>query len=348
MRSLVRLLRRHFSGLQKCKIATSSLQRDEPPTRKTLETLRTLHASSTPITVLTAYDYPTALHADRAGVDVTLVGDSLGMVCLGHATTQSVTMDQMVHHAQAARRGTQSALLVADLPFGSYEASIDQAINSAMRLVKEAGVDAIKLEGGVNRAAAVKGIVDAGIAVMGHVGLLPQAVSRIGAFRATGRSCEEAQEVVLDALALQHAGAFAIVVECVPSRVAQLVTSSVSIPTIGIGSGSVCDGQVLVYHDLLRILSHPHHDNVAPKFSKAFGQVGIAIDNALRMYCQEVRSREFPDRKHSPYLISDEEFKKLQSFVDSLREVSDSEVRGKNSVHNLRSDSGFSNPIKVY
>lgn len=298
--------------------------------------------------MLTAYDYPTALHADRAGVDITLVGDSLGMVCLGHATTQSVTVDQMVHHAQAARRGTRSALLVADLPFGSYEISTDQAVSSALRLVKEAGVDAVKLEGGVNRAKVVHAIVDAGIAVMGHVGLLPQAVSRIGAFRAVGRSCEEARKVVLDARALEDAGAFSIVVECVPSRVAQLVTSSVSIPTIGIGSGSACDGQVLVYHDLLRILSHPHHENIAPKFSKAFGQVGIAIDDALRTYCHEVRSRAFPDTQHSPYIISDKEFEKLQSFVHSLRKSNDGKMEEKKVVHNFGLDSDFSGPVKIY
>lgn len=287
--------------------------------RTSLSTLRALYASSTPITVLTAYDYPTALHAERAGVDITLVGDSLGMVCLGQMTTQAVTLNEMIHHAKAARRAVKSSFLVADMPFGTYESCKKEAVDTAIRLVKEAGVDAVKLEGGRNRAETVHAIVDSGVAVMGHVGLLPQAVSRVGAFRSFGRNATEACEIILDARALEEAGVFSMVVECVPSRVAEVVTSSISVPTIGIGSGSNCSGQVLVYHDLLRILSHPHHHNVAPKFSKPFADLGPLIDDAIRNYCSEVRTRKFPCSKYSPYIIPDEEFEKVEEFSKAFR-----------------------------
>lgn len=286
--------------------------------RTSLSTLRALYASATPITVLTAYDYPTALHAERAGVDITLVGDSLGMVCLGQMTTQAVTLDEMVHHAKAARRAVHSSFLIADMPFGTYESCKKQAVDTAVRLVKEANVNAVKLEGGRNRAETVHAIVDSGIAVMGHVGLMPQAVSREGSFRSFGRNSSEACEIILDAKALEEAGAFSMVIECVPSKVAELVTSSVSVPTIGIGSGSGCSGQVLVYHDLLRILSHPHHHNVAPKFSKPFADLGQLIDSAIRNYCNEVRTKMFPCAKYSPYSIADEEFEKVEQFAKSL------------------------------
>lgn len=288
------------------------------PARKTLSSLRALYEARTPITMVTAYDYPTALHVDRAGVDITLVGDSVAMVCLGHRTTQAATVDQMMHHACAARRATRSSLLVVDLPFGSYETCATRAVDTAVRFVKEAGVDAIKLEGGVMRAHTVRAIVDAGIAVMGHVGLLPQAVGRVGTFRAVGRSSTEAQNVIADARALQHAGAFAIVVECVPAPVAELLSSVVDVPTIGIGSGSACDGQVLVYHDMLGILSHPHHDNVAPKFSKPFAKLGPVIDDALQNYCHEVRNRAFPSAQYSPYHIPDDQLSDLRAYVNSL------------------------------
>ncbi|KAI0567525.1 Ketopantoate hydroxymethyltransferase [Gracilaria domingensis] len=267
--------------------------------------------------MLTAYDYPTALHAERADVDVVLVGDSLGMVVLGHRTTQSVTIDHMIHHSSAARRAVNKALLVADLPFGSYETSPTGAIESAVRLVKASAVDAVKLEGGINRAPAIKRVVDAGIAVMGHVGLLPQAVSREGAFRATGRTAQTAIDIIRDARAVEEAGAFAIVLECVPERVAALVSDAVNIPIIGIGSGVQCGGQVLVYHDMLGVLSHPHHAQAAPKFSRAFADVGHEIDKAIRDYCTQVKERTFPSATHSPYTIPDEEYKQLKRLLAS-------------------------------
>ncbi|CAN8068792.1 unnamed protein product [Agarophyton chilense] len=269
--------------------------------------------------MLTAYDYPTALHAERAGVDIVLVGDSLGMVVLGHRTTQAVTMDHMIHHSSAARRAVNTALLIADLPFGTYEVSPEVGIKSAVRLIQNSAVDAVKLEGGVNRAPVIKRIVDAGIAVMGHIGLLPQAVSREGAFRATGRTAKTAVNIVRDAQAVEEAGAFAVVLECVPERVASLVSGAVNIPVIGIGSGSKCDGQVLVYHDMLGILSHPQHAKAAPKFSKAFADVGPLIDKAIDSYCKQVKARTFPSATHSPYKISDGEYNELKRLLASNR-----------------------------
>lgn len=305
---------------------------NSPPTppRTTISSLRALYAAGTPITMVTAYDYPTALHVNRAGVDIALVGDSVAMVTLGHRTTQAVTIDEMLHHVRAARRATDTALLVADLPFGSYETCPRRAVDTAVRFIKEGGADAVKLEGGLSRAPAVERIVDAGVAVMGHVGLLPQAVSRVGAFKAVGRSAPDAARIVNDAIALEQAGVFAIVIECVPARVARLVTSSVDVPTIGIGSGVECDGQVLVYHDMLGILNHPHHQNVAPKFSKAFANAGSLIDQGLRDYCAQVRSRQFPDAAFSPYTIPDDEFEQLERIVEDMNTSNSNIVKKTN------------------
>lgn len=311
------------------------------PKKKTLRTLRTQYEAGTPLTMLTAYDYPSALHADLAGTDLILVGDSLGMVVLGHRTTQSVTLDDMIHHARAARRGTAAALLIADLPFGSFESAPAQAVASATRLVKEAGVDAVKMEGGRSRQEVIRAVVDAGVAVMGHVGLMPQAVSRLGGFRAMGKSCAEATAVLDDARAVEQAGAFAVVVECVPRRLAEVVTRAVDIPTVGIGSGNSCDGQVLVYHDMLGILSHPHHAKVAPKFSKMFAELAVGIHDAIGDYCRQVRTREFPSEQYSPYAIPDDEFEQF------LRTVKDDEGKEKSArretEHSTSKRKGVSN-----
>lgn len=270
--------------------------------------------------MLTAYDYPTALHADRAGVDVVLVGDSLGMVVLGYSTTQPVTLDHMLHHSRAARRGVSRALLVADLPFGSYETCSTDALRAAFRLVKDAGVDAVKLEGGTpRRADTVRAITEGGVAVMGHVGLTPQAFSVAGGFRAVGKTAAAAARVVDEALALEDAGAFAIVVECVPAPVAKLVTESVSIPTFGIGAGRFCNGQVLVYHDMLGVMAHPHHAKVSPRFSKQFAPLGEIVHSAIHQYSQEVRKRQFPSDDFSPYKIADDELAILQEYVTSTK-----------------------------
>lgn len=221
------------------------------------------HRNGVPLTMVTAYDYPSAVHVDNAGIDLILVGDSVGMVVHGHDTTQPVTMDDMVLHCRAVTRGVSRPFVIGDLPFGSYELGPRQAVRSAMRLVKEAQVDAVKLEGGgPRRVEAVAAIVEAGVAVMGHVGLNPQAISVLGGFRAMGRTAEEAARVVEEAQALEKAGCFAVVLECVPAVVGRLVTESLSVPTIGIGAGPSTSGQVLVYHDLLGMMQHPHHAKV--------------------------------------------------------------------------------------
>lgn len=303
------------------------------PRKQSLRTLRASYENGKPITVLTAYDYPSALHADLAGVQCVLVGDSVGMVVLGHRTTQPVTISDMIHHTSAARRGVASALLIADLPFGSYERSPSQAVDTALQIIKETGADAVKLEGGMSRQKSIAAIVDAGVAVFGHVGLMPQAVSNLGGFRAMGRTSEEAIRVLRDARAVQDAGAFALVIECVPARVAEVVTKALQIPTIGIGSGNACSGQVLVYHDMLGILNHPHHTKVAPKFSKQFAGLALQIHGAILQYCKDVEHRDFPDQAHSPYKIPDEEF---QNFLQEAGNLSDTRESQKNEENEGR------------
>jgi 3-methyl-2-oxobutanoate hydroxymethyltransferase len=269
--------------------------------------------------MVTAYDYPTALHADRAGADIVLVGDSLGMVVLGHATTQPVTLADMLHHTAAARRGTRAALLVADLPFGAYEVCEADAVRASVRLVKEAGADAVKLEGAAPaRARAIRAVVDAGVAVMAHVGLTPQAVSVAGGFRAVGRDAGAAARVLDEALAAQDAGAFAVVIECVPAGVAQAITEKLSIPTVGIGSGAYCRGQVLVYHDMLGVMAHPHHDDVAPRFSKKYARIGELADHGIREFAREVRANEFPSDRYSPYKIPLDQLELFRRYADQV------------------------------
>lgn len=310
----------------------SPFRRLSTTARKSLGALRKLYDTRSPITMLTVYDYPTALHADRADVDIVLVGDSVGMVVMGDRTTQSVTMENMVHHCRAARKGVKNALLVADLPFGSYESCVEKGVENAIRLVKEAGADAIKLEGGVSREKLIREVVSAGVAVMGHVGLLPQSVSRLGSFRSVGRNFHEANDILKDAKAVERAGAFAMVVECIPARVAGVITQSVDIPTLGIGSGNMCNGQVLVYHDMLGIMSHPHHDKVAPRFSKSFAEVGHLIDSGIREYCKQVRSREFPCERYSPYQIADKDFAEFSRGAEAERKsVDDGQKKGRDS-----------------
>ncbi|CAA3033432.1 3-methyl-2-oxobutanoate hydroxymethyltransferase 1, mitochondrial-like [Olea europaea subsp. europaea] len=234
-----------------------------PNQRVTLTNLRQKYKKNESITMVTAYDYPSAVHLDTAGIDICLVGDSASMVVHGHDTTLPITLDEMLVHCRAVARGANRPLLVGDLPFGTYESSAQQAVDTAVRVLKEGGMDAIKLEGGApSRIAAAKAIVEAGIAVMGHVGLTPQAISVLGGFRPQGRNVDSAVKVVETGLALQEAGCFSVVLECVPAPVAAAATSALQIPTIGIGAGPFCSGQVLVYHDLLGMLQHPHHAKV--------------------------------------------------------------------------------------
>lgn len=245
------------------------------------------------ITVLTAYDYPTARLADTSGIDVLLVGDSLGMVCLGYPDTVSVTMDEMLHHTKAVARGTEKALIVADMPFLSYQVSIPEAILNAGRFLKEGRADCVKLEGGKSMAPVVSAIVKAGIPVMGHIGLTPQTATQLGGFKVQGRDAEAAVGLMEDAKALEEAGAFSIVIECVPAELAASITREISIPTIGIGAGAECDGQVLVFHDLVGL-----YDRFLPKFVKRYADAGEVIRKAIRQYKEEVEQGTFPDKDH--------------------------------------------------
>lgn len=258
-----------------------------------------------------------------------LVGDSLGMVVLGYDTTQPVTMDDMIHHCKAARRGAPNTFIVGDMPFGSYEVSIEEALRNAYRFIKDTGVDAIKLEGGQTRVETVKKLVSSGVAVMGHIGLTPQGISVLGGFRAQGRTAVKARTIVDDALALQDAGAFALVIECVPAIVAKAITEAVKIPTIGIGAGAHTSGQVLVYHDLLGILNHPHHEKYVPSFCKKYANLGVDINHALSAYGHEVRTGIFPDDSFSPYKMSMEEqekFVRLMKIDEEKRKAESSQV----------------------
>lgn len=262
--------------------------------RVTLPQLQAMKERGERITMVTAYDYPSALLADRAGMDMILVGDSLGMVVLGYSSTVPVTMDEMIHHTKAVVRANPAALVVADLPFLSYQASIPDAVYNAGRLIKEGGADAVKLEGGQAMVPMVRAIVNAGIPVMGHLGLTPQSAVQLGGFRVQGRGEAEGEKIATDAAALVEAGIFALVLECVPADLASRITAALPVPTIGIGAGPDCDGQVLVYHDLLGLF-----DRFRPKFVKQYANIAGAIVKALEQYRDEVRQGKFPDQEHS-------------------------------------------------
>lgn len=266
-----------------------------PPRKKvTTTTFRQKKARGEPITMLTAYDYPTALAEDRAGVDSILVGDSLGMVVLGYENTLPVTMEDMLHHCKAVARGAKFALLIGDMPFMSYQVSTEQAVRNAGRFLQEAGMEAVKLEGGRERIQAVRAIVDAGIPVMGHLGLTPQSVNQLGGFRPQGRKAASGKRLLEDARLLEQAGCFGIVLESVPARLAKLISEKVSIPTIGIGAGIGCDGQVLVAHDLLGMF-----DRFTPKFVKKYADLHDEMQRAFGDYIEDVRGRAFPAVEHS-------------------------------------------------
>jgi 3-methyl-2-oxobutanoate hydroxymethyltransferase len=260
--------------------------------------------------MITAYDYPGALAVDEAGVDLILVGDSLGMVVLGYDSTVPVTMDEMIIHTAAVKRGAKYAHIVGDMPFLSYQASARKAIRNAGRFLKEGGADSVKLEGGAAMAPIVKAIVDAGIAVMGHIGLTPQSASKLGGYRVQGKTASAAQQLLEDALALQEAGAYAIVLETTPDRVSEFVSKQLSIPTIGIGGGAGCDGQVLVFHDLLG-----YFDRFSPRHNKRYANIRPIIVDAVKQYVDEVRTRAFPTADNS-FAIDDAEF---EAFVQAAR-----------------------------
>ena len=250
------------------------------------------------ITCLTAYDYPTARLVDEAGVDVVLVGDSLAMVMLGHDSTLPLTLDEALHHTKAVRRGVARALVVADMPYGSYHGDIGESLRNAMRFVKEAGAEAVKIEGGERRLELIARLTEAEIPVMGHIGLTPQSVNALGGYRVQGKTPNAAEQVLRDARAVEAAGAFSIVLEAIPRELAAEITKAVRIPTIGIGAGPDCDGQVLVLHDLLGLtFQNP------PKFARRYANVGETILKAVREYCADVENGRFPtdaESYHAP------------------------------------------------
>jgi len=246
------------------------------------------------ITCLTAYDYPTARLMDEAGVDVVLVGDSMAMVALGYESTLPLTLEESLHHTKAVRRGVQRALMVADMPYGSYHGEISEAVHNAMRFVKEAGAEAVKVEGGERRLELIAKLTEAEIPVMGHVGLTPQSVNALGGYRVQGKTPATAEQVLRDARSVEAAGAFAIVLEAMPRELAAEITRTVRIPTIGIGAGPDCDGQILVLHDMLGLTFQE-----PPKFARRYANVGEAISNAVREYCADVRSGSFPSDAES-------------------------------------------------
>ena len=277
----------------------------------TLSTLAARKALGEPIVMVTAHDYPSAQVAEAAGVDVVLVGDSAAMTVLGYPSTVPVSVEEMLMLAGAARRGLASPLLVADLPFASYEASDEQAVRTAQRFVKEAGCDAVKLERGGTSATRARAIVDAGIPVMGHVGLTPQTATALGGYRSQGRTAERALEVVRDALALQAAGCFAVVFEAIPSEVADAAMPRMEIPVIGIGAGASTDGQVLVFHDLLGI-----HDGHAPRFLERYGRVREAMVEGVAAFSRDVRERRYPQPRHA-YSMAPDEADRLRALLDA-------------------------------
>ena len=267
--------------------STLQAKNPQPPKRVTVPYVRAARERGERLVMVTAYDYPGARAADQAGVDLVLVGDSLAMVVLGHADTLAVTMDEMLHHVRAARRGTERALLVADMPYGSFHLGAEQAVANALRFVKEGGAQAVKIEGA--RTDVLRALVDAEIPVMGHVGLTPQSIHRFGGFKVQGRGAEARAALLEAAQAVEEAGAFSLVLECIPTELAREVTASLSIPTIGIGAGAATDGQVLVGHDLLGI-----EERIAPRFVRRYAELGRAAREAIEAFARDVRSGAFP------------------------------------------------------
>ncbi len=262
--------------------------------KKTILDIQRMKAQGEKITVLTAYDYPLARLMDLAGIDMILVGDSVGTVVCGYDTTLPVTMDEMIYHTRAVVRGTSEALVLADMPFLSYQVDLSEARRNAGRLVKEGGAHAVKLEGGENVAGTIRAIAAMDIPVVGHIGLTPQSVHRMGGFRVQGRLEEQARQLLNDARAVEAAGAFALVLEGIPAKLAEEITSSISIPTIGIGAGVHCDGQVLVIHDILGLC-----EKYSPRFVKKFADVSGIIREGIESYIREVKEGTFPGDEHS-------------------------------------------------
>jgi 3-methyl-2-oxobutanoate hydroxymethyltransferase len=282
------------------------------PGKLALPELAAMKGRGDRIVMITAYDAPSGRIADQAGVDLILVGDSAAMVVLGHDSTVPATTDEMIILTRAVNRGARRPLVIADLPFGSYHVSDQQALETAIRFVKEAGADAVKLEGAGPMLSRVRALTGAGIPVMGHIGLTPQTATMLGGFKAQGRTAAKAAQLYEDALALEDAGCFSVVLEAVPSAVATTITEALAIPTIGIGAGAGCDGQVLVWHDLLGL-----YEGHAPRFVKQYAELSPVITEAVSRYATEVRSRAFPEQQHT-YGISEEELALFEEAVAEL------------------------------
>lgn len=273
--------------------------------KNTVLTFKQAKEKGEKLSMLTAYDYSTAKLIDEAGVNSILIGDSLGNVILGYEDTISVTMEDMIHHSAAVARGAKNALVICDMPFMSYQTSVYDAVVNAGRLMKEGRAGAVKLEGGKEVCPQIKAIVDAGIPVCAHLGLTPQSINAFGGFKVQAKTEEAAKKLIEDAKAVEEAGAFAVVLECVPTKVAELVTKNLTIPTIGIGAGNVCDGQVLVYQDMLGMFS-----DFTPKFVKRFADIGTVMKEAFAAYDTEVKAGTFPSKEHE-YTISEDIIEKL-------------------------------------
>ncbi len=293
-------------------MSTTSVSTLAVPTRKkvTTLTLRQKKEHGQPISMLTAYDYPTALAIDEAGVDMILVGDSLGMVVLGYENTLPVTMEDMLHHSRAVSRGAKHPFLVGDMPFMSYQVSVAQAVQNAGRFLQEAGMDAVKLEGGRDRAEAIRAIVSAGIPVMGHLGLTPQSVHQLGGFRPQAKSASAGKTLLEDALILQEAGCFSLVLESVPAKLAEYISLHLDIPVIGIGAGAGCDGQVLVTHDMLGLF-----ERFTPKFVKKYANLHGEMQKAIKEYMAEVENQSFPAAEHTVEMTEAE----WQTFLNEVQ-----------------------------
>ncbi|MGN0026603.1 MAG: 3-methyl-2-oxobutanoate hydroxymethyltransferase [Clostridium sp.] len=273
--------------------------------KNTVVTFRNAKRNNEKITMLTAYDYSMAKLIDESGINGILVGDSLGMVCLGYEDTLSVTMEDIIHHTKAVARGAKNALIVADMPFMSYQTSVYDAVVNAGRLIKEGRAQCVKLEGGLEVCDKIEAIVKASIPVMAHIGLTPQSVNAFGGFKVQGKDEEAARRLIEEAKAVEKAGAFAVVLECVPEKLSRLITESISIPTIGIGAGVNCDGQILVYQDMLGLFS-----DFTPKFVKKYANLGDGMKKAFASYINDVKDCSFPGEEHS-FKISDEVIEKL-------------------------------------
>ena len=263
-----------------------------------------------PITMLTAYDFPAAQMMDEVGIDIILVGDSLGMTVLGYETTLPVTMEDMLHHCKAVSRGAKNPLLVGDMPFMSYQVSVEEGVRNAGRFLQEAGMDAVKLEGGREKIEVIRKIVACGIPVIGHIGLTPQSVHQLGGFRTQGKTANAAMKLIQDALALEQAGIFALVLESIPEKLGRLISERLVIPTIGIGAGGGCDGQVLVIHDVLGL-----YDQFKPKFARQYANLRKVMVDAITSYKEEVISGTFPSNEHV-YPINDQEWEKLIRLLE--------------------------------